>query len=63
MSSTFFSLYLQELTSDNVSKNRGAVITGGVGFGKTAIIELLIEYSCYGKGQGGLVERGEDLGD
>ena len=36
------------LTTDNPS-NRGVVITGSVGTGKTAAALQLVEYSCFGR--------------
>lgn len=36
------------LKSADVAENRGAVITGNVGFGKTAIISRLVAFSCHG---------------
>lgn len=47
---------MQEL-SQPVPKSKGVVVTGGVGFGKTAIVEQLVEYSPFGSGHGGLVEE------
>ncbi len=41
--------------SDNSLHNKGVVITGGVGFGKTAILEQLIEQSFFETGNCGLV--------
>ena len=35
----------------------GVVLSGGVGFGKTAILEQLVEHSCFAEGRGGLVYR------
>ncbi len=40
---------------DNSPKNKGVVISGGIGFGKSAIIEQLIEYSHFGEDNGGLI--------
>lgn len=42
-----------EPTSD---QPRGVVISGGIGAGKTAILEQLIDCSCFGDGRSGLVE-------
>ncbi|XP_052091022.1 protein TANC2-like [Mytilus californianus] len=42
-----------EPTSD---QPRGVVISGGIGAGKTAIMEQLIDCSCFGDGRSGLVE-------
>ncbi|KAJ8307276.1 hypothetical protein KUTeg_015360 [Tegillarca granosa] len=42
-----------EPTSD---QPRGVVITGGIGSGKTAVIEQLVDCSCFGNGRTGLVE-------
>ncbi|KAK3602700.1 hypothetical protein CHS0354_017904 [Potamilus streckersoni] len=45
------------LNSEPVSDHpRGVVITGGLGSGKTAIIEQLVGQSCFGDGKGGLVD-------
>ena len=41
---------------DASPKNKGVVISGAIGYGKTAVIEQLIEYSCFGEGVGGLVQ-------
>ncbi|XP_065493559.1 protein TANC1 isoform X2 [Caloenas nicobarica] len=38
----------EKLKSTDVAENRGAVITGNVGFGKTAIISRLVAFSCHG---------------
>ncbi|KAK2516201.1 Tanc1 [Columba guinea] len=38
----------EKLQSTDVAENRGAVITGNVGFGKTAIISRLVAFSCHG---------------
>ena len=46
----------QELMQDASPKNKGVVISGAIGYGKTAVIEQLIEYSCFGEGVGGLVQ-------
>ena len=40
---------------DGTENSRGVVVTGGVGCGKTAIVEQLMEYSCFGEGRGGLI--------
>ena len=49
---------LQELSSENLQRNRGVVITGGVGSGKTAILEQLLEQSAFETGACGLVSSG-----
>ncbi|XP_026207508.1 protein TANC2 isoform X2 [Anabas testudineus] len=36
------------LNSPNVSTNRGVVVVGNIGFGKTAIISRLVALSCHG---------------
>ncbi len=41
--------------SDNPQHNKGVIITGGVGFGKTAVLEQLIEQSFFETGNCGLV--------
>ncbi|NXW85603.1 TANC1 protein, partial [Alopecoenas beccarii] len=38
----------EKLKSTDGAENRGAVITGNVGFGKTAIISRLVAFSCHG---------------
>ncbi|XP_059142219.1 protein TANC2-like isoform X2 [Physella acuta] len=38
-----------------VSKPGGVVIVGGLGTGKTAIVEQLVDHSCFGDGNSGLV--------
>ncbi|XP_065697322.1 protein TANC1 isoform X1 [Patagioenas fasciata] len=38
----------EKLQSTDGAENRGAVITGNVGFGKTAIISRLVAFSCHG---------------
>lgn len=37
-----------QLQSSNASVNRGVVIVGNIGFGKTAIISRLVALSCHG---------------
>lgn len=37
-----------QLQSSNTSVNRGVVIVGNIGFGKTAIISRLVALSCHG---------------
>ena len=37
-----------QITNDNPT-NRGVVISGGVGSGKTAAALQLVEYSCFGR--------------
>ncbi|XP_074653753.1 protein TANC2-like [Tubulanus polymorphus] len=44
----------KELFGDDSSQ--GVIISGGVGFGKTAIIEQLVAYSPFGEGNGGIIE-------
>ena len=41
------------------SDNRGVIITGTPGSGKTAIMLQLVDHSCFGRGQSGL--RGREL--
>lgn len=48
---------LQELYRETSPKNKGVVLVGGVGCGKTAIIEQLIELSCFGEGRDTLLRR------
>ncbi|XP_009637315.2 protein TANC1 isoform X2 [Egretta garzetta] len=38
----------EKLKTADLAENRGAVITGNVGFGKTAIISRLVALSCHG---------------
>lgn len=38
----------EKLKNADPAENRGAVITGNVGFGKTAIISRLVALSCHG---------------
>ncbi|NXJ92262.1 TANC1 protein, partial [Corythaixoides concolor] len=38
----------EKLKNTDPSENRGAVITGNVGFGKTAVISRLVALSCHG---------------
>lgn len=40
--------YLQALNCEWSSQTRGVVLQGEVGSGKTAVIEQLIDYSCFG---------------
>lgn len=37
-----------QLNSSNASTNRGVVVVGNIGFGKTAIISRLVALSCHG---------------
>lgn len=39
---------IQALTNDDMSKNRGVMITASVGVGKTSLAEVLVNYSCSG---------------
>ncbi|XP_074948763.1 protein TANC1 isoform X3 [Phalacrocorax aristotelis] len=43
-----FQVIEEELKNTDPAENRGAVITGNVGFGKTAIISRLVALSCHG---------------
>ncbi|XP_041117966.1 protein TANC1-like isoform X2 [Polyodon spathula] len=43
-----FQLIEENLKKDESPENRGAVIVGNVGFGKTAIISRLVALSCHG---------------
>ena len=45
--------------SDNPQRNRGVVISGGVGCGKTAVLEQLLEQSAFETGMCGLVSSGK----
>ena len=45
--------------SDNPQKNRGVVISGGVGCGKTAVLEQLLEQSAFETGVCGLIPAGK----
>jgi len=38
----------ENLKNPDPAENRGAVITGNVGFGKTAVISRLVALSCHG---------------
>ena len=44
--------------------SRGAVIIGGIGFGKMAVIHQLIQHSCFGdaaaSGNANLAQQGEE---
>lgn len=47
----------QALNSEPTSDQpRGMVVSGGLGAGKTAVIEQLVLFSCFGDGKGGLIE-------
>ena len=47
----------QALNSEPTSDQpRGVVISGGIGAGKTAVMEQLIDCSCFGDGKSGLIE-------
>lgn len=49
--------YLQALNSEpTTDRVRGVVLTGGIGAGKTAIIEQLVDSSFFTDGRSGLVE-------
>lgn len=50
-----FQVLAGEMTS------RGVVISGGIGAGKTAIIEQLLDCSCFGDGKSGLIEGNGSL--
>ncbi|ELU09083.1 hypothetical protein CAPTEDRAFT_174663, partial [Capitella teleta] len=39
----------QELYRETSPKNKGVVLVGGVGSGKTAVIQQLMEHSCFGQ--------------
>ena len=41
---------LEHLTSD-LPTNRGVIVTGAAGTGKTAVILKLVELSCFGRGE------------
>jgi hypothetical protein len=41
---------LEHLTSD-LPTNRGVIVTGAAGTGKTAVILKLVEISCFGRGE------------
>ncbi|XP_074684492.1 protein TANC1 isoform X3 [Strix aluco] len=43
-----FQVIEEKLKNTDPAENRGAVITGNVGFGKTAIISRLVALSCHG---------------
>ncbi|XP_064370569.1 protein TANC1 isoform X4 [Dromaius novaehollandiae] len=43
-----FQVIEEKLKNTDLAENRGAVITGNVGFGKTAIISRLVALSCHG---------------
>uniref|UniRef100_A0A8B9S9F6 Tetratricopeptide repeat, ankyrin repeat and coiled-coil containing 1 n=1 Tax=Apteryx owenii TaxID=8824 RepID=A0A8B9S9F6_APTOW len=43
-----FQVIEERLKNTDLAENRGAVITGNVGFGKTAIISRLVALSCHG---------------
>ena len=43
----------EHLTSD-LPTNRGVIITGEPGTGKTSIILQMVEHSCFGRGEAGL---------
>ncbi|XP_064595070.1 protein TANC2-like isoform X3 [Liolophura sinensis] len=47
------------LSSEGGASPRGVVLAGGVGFGKTAIIEQLIQMSCFATGKSGLLQNGD----
>lgn len=49
--------YLQALNSEpTTDRVRGVVLTGGIGAGKTAIIEQLVDSSFFTDGRSGLIE-------
>lgn len=43
-----FQMIEEALKNPELEENRGAVIIGNVGFGKTAIISKLVALSCHG---------------
>ena len=49
---------LQSLNGEHTSSDQpsGVIIAGGIGSGKTAIIEQLVAHSCFGDGKTGLVQ-------
>ena len=49
-------MYTFQELRDTGSKHKGLVITGGIGFGKTAIVDVLMEYSCFGSARTQLVQ-------
>ncbi|XP_064644495.1 protein TANC2-like isoform X5 [Lineus longissimus] len=49
------------LNQEDSSNSQGVIIMGGVGFGKSAIVEQLVAYSCFGDGNTGLVENISEL--
>ena len=51
----------QALYQDNISKNRGVVLLGSIGYGKTAVLEQMLEFSCFGRGIGGLIESSRGM--
>jgi len=40
-----------------VDATKGVAIIGTTGSGKTAILEQLMEHSCFGDGQGGIIQN------
>ncbi|KAK2153828.1 hypothetical protein LSH36_284g03001 [Paralvinella palmiformis] len=53
-------MYTFQELRDTGSKHKGLVITGGIGFGKTAIVDVLMEYSCFGSARTQLVQPAAD---
>lgn len=51
----FKSLELQLCKPPETS--RGVAIVGPTGSGKTAILEQIVELSCHGDGQGGIIQN------
>ncbi|XP_041372290.1 protein TANC1-like isoform X2 [Gigantopelta aegis] len=47
------------LNGESKSRSPGVVLQGHIGSGKTAIVEQLVDYSCFGDGKGGIVCNGD----
>lgn len=49
---------LQVLNGEGPTRSQGVTLTGHIGSGKTAILEQLVNYSCFGDGKGGIISNG-----
>ncbi|XP_055957363.1 protein TANC1 isoform X2 [Patella vulgata] len=47
------------LNGDGPNRSQGVILLGSTGSGKSAIIEQLIDYSCFGDGKGGILSQTE----
>ncbi|XP_071101400.1 protein TANC1-like isoform X2 [Haliotis cracherodii] len=47
------------LNGEGPTRSQGVTLTGHIGSGKTAILEQLVNYSCFGDGKGGIISNGD----